>query len=86
MGGINMTNEQLEKGKALSNRIGYLEEQLGKWKRAINISNDAITILDENRTMIGVSSTFVNFEVMKALAISLIESELNERKTEFANL
>ena len=81
-----MTNEQLEKAKTLSNRIGYLEEQLYKWKRAINISNDPITVLDKDRTRTSVSSNFINFEVMKALAISLIEAELNERKMEFENL
>ena len=86
MGGIIMTNEQLEKAKTLSNRIGYLEEQLCKWKRAINISNNPITVLDKDRTGISVSSNFINFEVMKALAISLIEAELNECKNEFDNL
>ena len=81
-----MTNEQLVEANKISKRIEYLEEQLRKWKRAINISNDAITILDKDRTRISVSSNFVNFDVMKALAISLIESELNECKMKFENL
>ena len=86
MGGIIMTNEQLVEANKISKRIEYLEEQLHRWKRAIVISCDAITILDKDRTRITVSSSFVNFDVMKALAISLIESELNECKMKFENL
>lgn len=82
-----MTNEQLVEANELSKRIEYLEEQLRKWKRATSISSDAVTILDmDDRTRISVSSNFVNFDVMKALAISLIESELNECKMKFENL
>lgn len=86
MGGINMTNEQLDKGQELSHKIEILEKQLKRWGKAIRITGNEICVTDSDEDKSIVHVNYIDFNVMKTLAIAAIEKELNELKNEFEKL
>lgn len=83
-----MTNEQLQNGAKLAEKIGALEAQLEGWKRAIRFPYDYVTLYSkgDDRSFDKIKTSYIDFDVMKTLAIARIEKELNELKIEFENL
>lgn len=83
-----MTNEQLQNGAKLAEKIGALEAQLEGWKRAIRFTYDYVTLYSkgDDRSFDKIKTSYIDFDVMKTLTIARIEKELNELKTEFENL
>lgn len=83
-----MTNEQLQNGAKLAEKIGALELQLEGWKRATRFTYDNVTLYSkgDNLSFDKIKTSYIDFDVMKTLAIARIEKELNELKTEFENL
>lgn len=83
-----MTNEQLQNGAKLAEKIGALEAQLEGWKRATRFTYENITLYckGDDRSFDKIKTSYIDFDVMKTLTIARIEKELNELKTEFENL
>lgn len=85
-----MTNEQLENGKKLAEEIKKMEAQLAGWKYSTGFHYQTITLsanVEGNaRTFDKMNPAYIDFEVLKTLAIARIEKELNELKTEFEKL
>lgn len=87
-----MNKEQLQKGKQLAENIEKLEAQLEGWKVGDCFSYETISIYmkaKENitsRHLDKLQTKYIDFSVVKAIAISRIEKELNELKTEFEKL
>lgn len=83
-----MTNEQLKNGARLAEQIGALEAQLDGWKRATRFTYDNVTLYSkgDNQSFDRIKTSYIDFEVMKTLAIARIEKELSELKTKFENL
>lgn len=83
-----MTNEQLKNGARLAEQIGALEAQLNGWKRATRFTYDNVTLYSkgDNQSFDRIKTSYIDFEVMKTLAIARIEKELSELKTKFENL
>lgn len=83
-----MTNEQLQNGAKLAEKIGALEAQLEGWKRATRFTYENVTLYSkgDNQSFDRIKTSYIDFDVMKTLTIARIEKELNELKTEFENL
>lgn len=83
-----MTNEQLQKGKTLSEQIGALEAQLEGWKRATRFMYENVTLFckEDEWVFDKIKTSFIDFDVMKTLTIARIEKELSKLKTDFENL
>lgn len=83
-----MTNEQLQNGAKLAEKIGALEAQLEGWKRATHFMYENVTLYSkgDDRSFDKIKTSYIDFDVMKTLTIARIEKELNELKTEFENL
>lgn len=83
-----MTNEQLQNGAKLAEKIGALEAQLEGWKRVIRFTYDYVTLYSkgDDRNFDKIKTSYIDFDVMKTLTIARIEKELNELKIEFENL
>lgn len=83
-----MTNEQLQNGAKLAEKIGALEAQLEGWKCAIRFTYDYVTLYSkgDDRSFDKIKTSYIDFDVMKTLTIARIEKELNELKIEFENL
>lgn len=80
-----MTNEQLQNGIRMAEEIKYLEKQLERWNEAIRFSNSSISLFD-SKCRVEVETKYIDFDVVKALAISKIEKRLKEVKEQFENL
>lgn len=82
-----MNKENLKRGQELSEDIDKLEEQLKTLELATSIYDGQIGFCKENGSCIGkVNSFWVDFDVLKVLAIIKITKKLNEYKQEFEKL
>lgn len=82
-----MTNEQLQNGAKLAEKIDALEAQLEGWKRATRFMYENVTLYcKEGRVFDKIKTSFIDFDVMKTLTIARIEKELSKLKTDFENL
>lgn len=81
-----MNNVKLAKANELSKEIEYLKRQLAiaangeRVKSTLDIYSPASARFED------LSSKFVDFEVLKAIAIQRITKELNSKTEEFENL
>lgn len=80
-----MNIEQLQKGKDLSEKIKKLNYQLETWKKANAFKYSDLVLIGEGSNQV-IDSKYINFEVMKAIAMYKIESELKELTYLFDNL
>lgn len=83
-----MTNEQLQNGAKLAEKINALEAQLEGWKRATRFMYENVTLYceEDGRVFDKIKTSFIDFDVMKILTIARIEKELSKLKTDFENL
>ena len=82
-----MNKENLKRGQELSDNIERLERQLNVLNKATNLSSSAIRLYESGVGDAGeISASWIDFEVLKVLAISKITKKLNEYKQEFEKL
>ena len=82
-----MNKENLKRGQELSDNIERLERQLNVLNKATNLSSSTIRFNESVTEHAGeISASWIDFEVLKALAISKITKKLNEYKQEFEKL
>ena len=81
-----MNKENLKRGQQLSEDIEKLEEQLKTLELATSIYDGQIGFYKEASYLGKVNSSWIDFEVLKVLAISKITKKLNEYKQEFEKL
>ena len=81
-----MNKENLKRGQQLSEDIEKLEEQLKTLELATSIYDGQIGFYKETSYLGKVNSFWIDFEVLKVLAINKITKKLNEYKQEFEKL
>lgn len=84
-----MTTEQLQNGTKLAGEIEHLETQLAGWKVAERFTYQCVNLYvpsQGGRQLDKIETKYVDFEVVKAIAIARIEKELNELKQQFEKL
>ena len=82
-----MNKENLKRGQELSEKIEKLEGQLKTLELSNGIYDGQIGFCKENGICIGKVNIFwIDFDVLKCLAISKITKKLNEYKQEFEKL
>ena len=82
-----MNKENLKRGQELSEKIEKLEGQLKTLELSNGIYDGQIGFCKENGNFTGkVNSFWIDFDVLKCLAISKITKKLNEYKQEFEKL
>ena len=82
-----MTNEQLQNGAKLAEKIATLEAQLLGWQTSKRFYYQTISLYSETgKCYDKMDPKYIDFEVLKTLTIARIEKELNKLKTEFENL
>ena len=78
-----MNKENLKRGQQLSEDIDKLEEQLKTLELATSIYEGQIGFYNGTSYLGKVNSFWIDFEVLKVLAINKITKKLNEYKQEF---
>lgn len=82
-----MNKENLKRGQELSEKIEKLEEQLKILELSNGIYDGQIGFCKENGNFTGkVNSFWIDFDVLKCLAINKITKRLEEIKKEFEAL
>ena len=82
-----MNKENLKRGQELSEKIEKLEVQLETLELATSIYNGQIGFCNKNGRFTGkVNSFWIDFDVLKCLAINKITKRLEEIKKEFEAL
>ena len=82
-----MNKENLKRGQELSDNIERLERQLNVLNKATNLSSSTIRFYESGVGNAGeISASWIDFDVLKVLAISKITKNLNEYKQEFEKL
>ena len=81
-----MNKENLKRGQQLSEDIEKLEEQLKTLELATNMYEGQIGFYKGTSCLGKVDSFWIDFEVLKVLAINKITKKLNEYKQEFEKL
>lgn len=81
-----MNSLQLQKGIALSQQIADIAKELDKWKRGSEIADNHLRVrVSENSTEC-VKTDLIDFNVIKAIAVAKLESQLQLLKEEFEKL
>ena len=84
-----MNNEQLEKGKKLSEWITELEQEEKLWENSQSLRYMALNTKKHSEGSISdyqIKVHFVNFEVIKTLALSEVRKKLKVVREEYAQL
>ena len=86
-----MNNEQLKKGKELSEKIERIETQIQKWEDATGIFGISFTKAKyswdvKTHDIQNVETYPIDFNVLKTLSLKNLEEKLQEVKKEFENL
>lgn len=79
-----MTKEQMDTANSLYNKIGSLQNQKKIWEDAKCFNS--IELLTKSERYMCVSRYYLDFEVIKTLALANIEKELKEAQAEFDKL
>lgn len=79
-----MTKEQMDTANSLYNKIGSLQNQKKIWEDAECFNSICVETKAERQ--IYVSRSYLDFEVIKTLALARIEKELKEAQAEFDKL
>lgn len=80
-----MTEERLRKANELLKRIKEYQKEIDCWENAVRFRCDEIA-LRSNDTGYEVNAKYIDFEVMKTLALARLKKELEVLETEFKNL
>ena len=84
-----MTTEQLLKGEELKRQINIRKIQLEKWVNSKKFWEKTVRLdtKETNNAMIpDVNVNYIDFDVVKAIAVSRLEKELNDLELEFSRL
>lgn len=81
-----MTDERLTKAVALKKRIEQLEGEFVRWNQAEKFAEDFIKVWREGKGNTNVDISYIDFDVMKALALNKIIKLLEEVREEYKNL
>lgn len=84
-----MTDEQLTRGKALKEKIDELRNRISKWERADKIREISIhypTDYPAGGSTFNDSGKYVNFDVLKTLALQAMRTELERLEKEYREL
>lgn len=82
-----MNKENLKRGQELSGNIERLERQLNVLNKATNLSSGTIGFYESGTGNVGeISASWIDFDVLKCLAINKITKRLEEIKKEFEAL
>lgn len=82
-----MNKEQLTRANELAERIEKLETQLVGWKHVACLRTTVLrcSLINSNQ-LIELSAENIDIQIVRALAINKIETELEALKVEFDNL
>lgn len=82
-----MNKEQLTRANELAERIEKLETQLVGWKYVAGLRTTVLrcSLINSNQ-LIELSAENIDIQIVRALAINKIETELEALKVEFDNL
>lgn len=82
-----MNKQQLNRANELAERIESLETQLVEWKHVTCLITNVLrcSIINSNQ-LVELSTKNVDIQVVRALAMNKIETELETLKIEFNNL
>ena len=82
-----MNKEQLTRANELAERIEKLETQLVGWKHVAGLRTTVLrcSLINSNQ-LIDLSAENIDIQIVRALAINKIETELEALKVEFDNL
>jgi len=84
-----MTTEQLLKGEELKHQINIRKIQLEKWVNSKKFWEKTVRLdtKETNNAIIpDVNVNYIDFDVVKAIAVSRLEKELNDLELEFSRL
>ena len=84
-----MTDEQLTRGKILSDEIKELKNRIYKWKKADRVQSLTIhypTDYPAGGNDYTDGGEYVNWEVLKTLTLQAMETELEQLEKEYAEL
>ena len=84
-----MTDEQLKRGQALKSRIDSLKDKIEYWEKGVEITEIHIqypcAYPAENRTFAD-DGRYVDFNVLKVLALQAMNKKLQELEKEYREL
>ncbi len=82
-----MNKENLKRGQELSDNIERLERQLNVLNKATNLRSTTIGFYESGTGNVGeISASWIDFDVLRCLAINKITKRLEEIKEEFEAL
>lgn len=84
-----MTDEQLTKGQALKSRIDRLKSKIQCWEKAECITEIHLqytTAYPSERRSVADDAAYVNFGVLKTLALQAMKTKLEELEKEYREL
>ena len=81
-----MDTEKLTLATALNSDIERLKKQINFWEKSRKLRSTMQLDVEGFEQYIEVDTTFVNFEVLRALTLSELKKELLKKETEFNNL
>ena len=79
-----MTEEKLKKAIFLDEKIRLISEELSEWSNSVEMRN--FQLMDRVGVTTNLRHSYVNFEVLKELAIKELSEKLEEAKSEFEKL
>jgi chaperonin cofactor prefoldin len=80
-----MTEERLKKANELLERIKEYQKEIASWEMAVRFRNKEVSLRSDD-TGYEVRTGFIDFEVVKTLALARLKKDLEVLETEFKNL
>lgn len=81
-----MKPDQLIRANQISEKLEVLNKELDRWKNATRFSGRIELLNGKANRYEDAKSDFVQFDVVKALTVSVIEKQINELNEEFSRL
>ena len=81
-----MNAENLKLANTLNSDIERLKKQINFWEKSRKLRSTMQLDVEGFEQYIEVDTTFINFEVLRALTLSELKKELLKKETEFNNL
>jgi hypothetical protein len=81
-----MNLEQLQLGQDLAKEIKEVTNQLNAWKNAVNIQRTISLVIKGSNYFFEADKRYIDFNVMRSLAICKLEEKLKALQEQFNNL
>lgn len=81
-----MKEENIDKAKKITESLSYLRNQVVYWNECVKFSSGLINGTTEKNRDYQLSSSYLNFEVCKALALVGIQKRIKELEAELETL